>query len=376
MRVLYSSYRPYIPQRVDGALYAAHSLLALLVRRGHAAEAVVPLDQRRGGRLNTYRAARALTGRRLLALGDRWNGYRTYRMWDNLLPAVLHRRIARKRPDVVLTQLDGCEAIAAEAMRAGVPVIVWIHDNEFTYFRGQLPPSPLLLSISATDFVSAGMRAGLGYESPVLYPPIDLARCRAQRGAAADAVTLINPVREKGVEIVLRVAELLPHRRFQLVETWPLSPEARRALEGAVARLPNVSLHPSSPEITPIYARTKLLLAPSQWVEAFCTVAFEANVNGIPVVASRIGGIPTTVGEGGILLEPDAPAEAWAQAVESLMRDPAAYEARSHLALANAARPEFDPERIVDRFLGLAQSHVERARAGGEAMAAPRLQGA
>lgn len=73
----------------------------------------------------------------------------------------------------------------------------------------------------------------LGYHSPVLYPPVDLDCCRVPRDPAADTVTLINPVREKGVQVALGVAALLPHRRFLLVETWPVllppdsPPEAR-----------------------------------------------------------------------------------------------------------------------------------------------------
>jgi glycosyltransferase involved in cell wall biosynthesis len=364
MRILYASKRGYIPQRVDGALFAAHSLLTLLARRGHQCEAVASIDPRHRGRLAVYRMARALSARRILALRDRQPGYPTRRAWDDLVAPVVRSRFERFRPDLVLTQLEGCQAIAREAIAAGVPVIVWIHDNLFTYFKGEVPRGPLLLTVSATDVVAAGMAARLGYDSPVLYPPVDLDRCRAPR-AGADMVTLINPVRQKGVEIVLQVAELLPHRRFLLVETWPLSAEQRTGLAQRLKRLPNVTFRRPSPEIRSVYGRTKVLMAPSQLVEAFCTVAFEAHANGIPVVASRIGGIPNTVGEGGILLPPDAPPDAWADAVEGLFDTAAEYERLSQKALANAARPEFDPERIVDRFLGIAEVHMARARAVG-----------
>jgi len=136
-----------------------------------------------------------------------------------------------------------------------------------------------------------------------------------------------------------------------------------------LAQLPNVTLQPAAPAIGPVYARTKVLFAPSQWVEAFCTVALEANANGIPVVASRIGGIPTTVGEGGVLLAPDAPLEAWAQAVEGLFADAAAYAEVSRKAVVNAARSEFAPAAIADRFLELATDHVANARSASHALA-------
>jgi glycosyltransferase involved in cell wall biosynthesis len=369
MRILYASHRSYIPERLDGALYAAHSLLSLLVRRGHQCEAAVTLDTRYRARAQLYRALRLLTGRRRLALADRRTGYVTRRAWEGLVIPLVRQRIAAFRPDLVLTQLEGCEAIAAEAIAAGIPVVVWVHDNEFTYFKGRLGPNPLLLTVSATDFVAGGMAERLGCHSPVLYPPVDLDRCRAPRDPAADMVTLINPVREKGVQIALGVAALLPHRRFLLVETWPLSGTRGSELRSGLAGLPNVTLRPPSPTIGPVYGRTKVLLAPSQWVEAFCTVALEANANGIPVVASRIGGIPTTVGEGGVLLSPDSPPEAWAQAVERLLTDARAYEEASQKALLNAARPAFAPAAIVDRFLELAGAHVAAARSASPALA-------
>jgi glycosyltransferase involved in cell wall biosynthesis len=369
MRILYASKRGYIPERLDGALYAAHSLLSLLGSRGHRCEAVAAIDRRYPARVRLYQTIRLLTARQLLGLTDRRNGYVTHRAWESLVIPLVRQRLERFRPDLVLTQLEGCESIAAEAIAAGIPVVVWVHDNEFTYFKGRTLPNRLLLAVSATDFVADGLATRLGCSSPVLYPPVDLDRCRAPHDPGADTVTLINPVRQKGVDIVLGVAGLLPHRRFLLVETWPLSLEQRAAINARLAGLPNVTLQPAAPAIGPVYAQTKVLFAPSQWVEAFCTVALEANANGIPVVASRIGGIPTTVGEGGVLLAPDSPVEAWAQAVEGLFADAAAYADTSRKALANAARPEFAPLTIVDRFLELATDHVANARSASPALA-------
>jgi hypothetical protein len=45
--------------------------------------------------------------------------------------------------------------------------------------------------------------------------------------------------------------------------------------------------------------------------EAFGRVIVEAQVNGIPVVARRTGGIPEALGDAGVLLPPDAPGAAW-----------------------------------------------------------------
>ena len=114
-----------------------------------------------------------------------------------------------------------------------------------------------------------------------------------------------------------------------------------------------------------VYGETAVLLAPSQWEEAFGRVILEAQVSGIPVVSSRRGGIPELLERGGTLLAATDPPEAWAAAVEAILADPAYHSAMSEAARANAARADFDAGAITDRFLEIAAAHI--ARAGGGA---------
>lgn len=58
--------------------------------------------------------------------------------------------------------------------------------------------------------------------------------------------------------------------------------------------------------VSDIYAQTGVLFTLSLWYESFGRVAAEAVMNGIPVLASKTGGLPEAVGEGGILLAPPA----------------------------------------------------------------------
>ncbi len=360
LRVLYASMRAYPPDRVDGALNAAHALLSMLRERGHAVEAVAAIGKHHPGRVRGYRLARLLSGRRLLAWPDRRNGYVTRRAWGTLVLDVVAARIRRFRPHVLLTQLDGCEAIARLGIAHGIPTVVWIHDNEFSFFNGDVPRSPRLLTLASSEFVSQQVAHRLGYHSTVLYPPIRLDRCVAARDAAAEAITIVNPVKEKGVDVALAVARRLPHRQFLFVESWPLRGERLQRLLDSLAATPNVTFRRVSDDMRPVYGATRLLLAPSQWVEAFCMVVVEANANGIPAVVSRIGGLPTTLGPGGVLVDPDAPADVWAAAVEDVLSSPARYDQLAAQARCNAARDEFNADRIVDRFVALATSHVDR----------------
>jgi glycosyltransferase involved in cell wall biosynthesis len=102
-----------------------------------------------------------------------------------------------------------------------------------------------------------------------------------------------------------------------------------------------------------VYGRTKILLAPSLWEEAWGRVASEAHCSGIPVVGTRRGGLPEAIGEGGIVLDYEAPIEDWVSAIRRLWSDEAEYERLSSAARLFAERPALDPERQFSAFLAV-----------------------
>ncbi len=100
-----------------------------------------------------------------------------------------------------------------------------------------------------------------------------------------------------------------------------------------------------------IYGKAKIVIAPSQWEEAFGRVGVEPQFSGIPVIASARGGLPEAVGTGGILMDPEADADAWAGAIRKLWHDPALYAEKSQAARAHADRPEMNPDYQIDQLL-------------------------
>lgn len=150
---------------------------------------------------------------------------------------------------------------------------------------------------------------------------------------------------EKGPDVLVRAAGLLhrPDLRFTLVGSQgfardaPLSPYERE-LRGLAER------SGSDIRFEPFVDRTALpdllrtfdvLVVPSRWAEPSGLTAGEGMATGLPVIASRIGGLPDVVGDAGILIAPDDPT-ALAAALSALADDPGERARRGRMSRQHA----------------------------------------
>jgi len=159
---------------------------------------------------------------------------------------------------------------------------------------------------------------------------------------------------EKGVAYLLaampRILEAEPDTRLTLVGEGPAAGE----LQGQASRLglqDRVTFHGKVPyeEVKRFYAVSTLMVLPSVWCENSPLTAYECMVAGLPMVGSRIGGIPDLVveGETGLLVEPRNP-EDIAEKVVHLLRAP---EERARMsARARDRAGLFTREKTVDRI--------------------------
>ena len=125
----------------------------------------------------------------------------------------------------------------------------------------------------------------------------------------------------------------------------------------------NILVSPPLPEPRQFLALTRILLVPPVFEEPFGRVAAEAMINGIPPIVSDRGGLPETVGNGGIVLAlpgrltkettrlpTEAETQPWFDAVVRLWDDAGAYARASAAALAEAHRL-YGEEMLRARYL-------------------------
>jgi len=111
-------------------------------------------------------------------------------------------------------------------------------------------------------------------------------------------------------------------------------------------------------DVGPILAQADLLLMTSR-AESFCLAALEAMACGLPVLATRVGGLPEVVadGETGCLFPVDQPEVAVDLAID-LLSNPTKHRAMREAALRQAVR--FSAHQIVPRYEALYQTLLDR----------------
>jgi glycosyltransferase involved in cell wall biosynthesis len=103
----------------------------------------------------------------------------------------------------------------------------------------------------------------------------------------------------------------------------------------------------------------------SSRTEGIPIVLLEAAAAGVPIVATRVGGVPSMFPDGEVsLVAPDDP-HALAAAIDAMRSDPAAARSRAAAARRRVER-DFAPRPWLERHEALYRSLSERRRGGGK----------
>lgn len=186
---------------------------------------------------------------------------------------------------------------------------------------------------------------------------------RTPKPAAAGPriITVANLRPEKGHDTLLaaaaRVAQVRPDAEWSIVGDGPL----RTTLEQAVAARGldgRVRFLGERRDVPALLAASDIFVLPSRW-EASPNALIEAMAAGLPVVATRVGGIPELVDDGatGMLVESGDDA-ALSSAILALLEPDGRADAIGCAARASVERLSFD--RMVARFAHLYRSELHR----------------
>jgi glycosyltransferase involved in cell wall biosynthesis len=243
----------------------------------------------------------------------------------NLVQSDFIRRLTNSieefRPDIVMTtspetssSTDDIDRMMSVFEHYGLPVVVYIHELEpamklFANGRNQIAAV-----VTNSHFMAGKIQSQWHRDAAVIYP-VPSSKTFKVTEAHGDFITFFNPTPRKGLDIVEQlVKEELSDHPFLFVEGFMDAGSHGIALK----RSGNVVHARRSPDVATIYNLTRTLIIPSQWEEPFGRVALEAMYNQIPVIASNTGGLPESVGEGGLLIDDFANVDAWAEAIRKM----------------------------------------------------------
>lgn len=349
MDIAFVSGNPHLPQVFGGVEINTHALAGELTRRGNRVWVLAKLSLRNP--FGWWRAARLSAGGGKLWL-DRDLGYPVFRSRQPWMHAG-----ELPRPTVAIVQNGPMLDFAAEFGRLGVPAVAYLHGLGFQTWRRERDALPFRGYIANSEFTAGRLRRVHGLDAAIVPPLIYHAHYATP--VVGTTVTFINPVAVKGVDLALEIAALCPDIPFCFVRGWPLGWRESAQLKRRLGRLGNVGLRDRTDDMRTVYRDTKVLLVPSQWEdETWGRVVSEAQISGIPVLASERGGLPEAVGPGGVILAHDAPAERWAAALRDLWSNEHRYRELSQAALSHAARPDLDPDLQIAALIGALQRFV------------------
>jgi len=326
------------PPDIGGSELSIHTACRELIKRGH--QIIVIADDRRPRHYLTEDVP-------------------VYGVAPKSVLQIMNKLHKKHKFDVIITQL----IYSPEALRWGkeknIPTIYFIRNNEMKLDLSPSSPYYPTILIANSQFIKLRSREKWKRNIRLIYPFIDLTKFIPNKKNPI-YITMINPLIIKGGEILYKLAQRFPNKKFLAVmgwtglrnrdsfkwerRQWELIAKAHNdhnvhpPEEVDFSNLKNVETLKGVKDMRFVYAKTRILLFPSIWDEAFGRSIVEALASGIPVIANNVGGIEETgIKEGGILLDKESPLKKWVKAIKKL-DDPIIYKKISKSAIEDAKK--------------------------------------
>jgi glycosyltransferase involved in cell wall biosynthesis len=306
LTVLFAQHRWWYPTAVSGADLANHEFASRLAQRGAKVfvHGIMPPDE--GKRIQTRQYVTS--------------GVDVSLVKSDFLKH-LRLKINEIKPDVVITTCpepncgpDDITRMVEAILSFDIKVVLYVHDLQSTLPLFQDVREKLAAVVTNSDFMAGRIHEIWGISCEVVYPVPDLKPVLSD-GDKGRFITFFNPSPHKGLGVAhTLVTRRFPSRPFLFVEGF-IDPEQHGI---SLSRSGNLVHARRSPDVATIYSMSHVVIIPSQWEEPFGRVALEAMLSDVPVIASRTGGLPESVGDGGILIDDFANVDMWADAVTEL----------------------------------------------------------
>jgi glycosyltransferase involved in cell wall biosynthesis len=341
MRVLFASVYPHLPEVIGGLQTTTDDLCTALMGMGAQVAVLCGLREH------------AAPGSPSRPQCDEELGYPVFRVANPINDLALVA--ASWNPTIIVVQ-SGTTLLpmVISALETSKPTAVYLHNVETHQLGGTLVPDPAILYLSNSEFTAQRWHALCGINS-VVVPPLVLPE-RYFVTTRGNHVLFVNPTPIKGVEIMFALAAACPDIPFLVSESWGLDPQWRAYCLQRADALPNVEWSAPTRDMRATYARSRTLLVPSLWEEAYGRTVVEAQINAIPVVASARGALPDTVGAGGILVDAHAPISQWEDALRLAYMPSPTFDLLSERARHQAFHTAASPV-ILGRFLAALAGH-------------------
>jgi len=165
-------------------------------------------------------------------------------------------------------------------------------------------------------------------------------------GAGGYALASGRLVEEKGFDTAI-TASRIAGVPLVIAGDGPDAPRLRKIAAGGEVRFTG---RLGQRELAKLRAGASVVLVPSRSDEACPYAVLDALADGVPVLASDLGGLPEMVGAQAAL--PAGEVQRWSEALAELWNDPASRHARSSSALARA-RVRFSEDRYYERLMDI-----------------------
>lgn len=277
------------------------------------------------------------------------NGEADVLFFNTQVPAVLGGDLTRRRPYVIATDLTPVQYDRLGTLYGHSPdrpglLSAYKHRVNRALFCGAAQVLPW------SNWAGTSLIDDYGVDPQrvtVIPPGVDLHRWTPGNRQAGGPVRLLfvgGDLERKGGAVLLEAYRALPRglAELHLVTRTPVAPE-----EGVIVYH---NMQPNTPALLALYQNSDVFVLPTQ-AEAFGIAAVEATATGLPVVATRVGGLADIVAEGetGLLVPPgDGPA--LARALRQLVESPGLCRKMGHAARRRAEH-SFDAQRNAARVI-------------------------